>query len=262
MTRNWRFISLLVGAAALLVALAIFSARTQTQSENSLALPVGSATTIASESDQQSLPDSSIQAPGAVSGERARDGSRKTLQRKSLSSSAQTLRPTITKLISSGEAGDFESVMALARQLTRENPSQEEVGEAMYWLNPVVVSGSTDAAMLQGELCITGCYPADANDPGDYRNWTMAATYYFLAYLMGDERALRRLQAITPHERSAMDVYNALGVARMMLEGITAARSQRGLGPLKLDLNATSPYLKPNPLPGNQFLLPSPPPGG
>jgi hypothetical protein len=95
--------------------------------------------------------------------------------------------------------------------------------------------------------------------------WRTAAQYRFLAYLMGDERALKSLEATTPSGLETRHVYHALAIARMRREEITAARAQRGLGPLQMDLNATSPYLKPNPPTrgyGSEYLVPTPPPGG
>ncbi|MDZ4814294.1 MAG: hypothetical protein SGI99_17045 [Pseudomonadota bacterium] len=87
--------------------------------------------------------------------------------------------------------------------------------------------------------------------------------YYFLAYLMGDERALKSLEATTPYGVDNSHIYHALGIARMRLEEVIAARAQRGLGPFQMDLKATLPYLKPNPPSGGgEYFIPNPPPGG
>ena len=159
--------------------------------------------------------------------------------------------------------GDVEAMLALARQLADADPSEADMREAFFWCDSATVLGSTEAAVLEGDLCLTNCNPPNADDPRDMENWSLAAQYYFLAYLMGDERALKRLEVSTPGGVDPSQVYMALGLARMRLEEVLAARAQRGLPPFNLDLNATSPYLKPNsPGKGGEYLLPEPRPGG
>ncbi len=170
---------------------------------------------------------------------------------------------TLEALRANAKTGDIDAMVELAKRLVNGDPSREAFGEAMRWLDEGVISGSTEAAMVQGEICIKACYPPNPLDPGDYNNWQIAAQYYLLAYLMGDERALKALEAITPPEMGSLDVYGALGLARMRLEEVIARRAQQGLGPFQMELNATSPYLKPNPpTRGGEYLLPGPPPGG
>jgi hypothetical protein len=161
--------------------------------------------------------------------------------------------------------GEVDAMLELAKQLADSDPSNGGINESLHWLAQGTIMGSTDAAMLAGDLCLTRCYPADPDDPQDLNSWRHAAQYYLLAYLMGDERALKSLEAITPYGANVGDIYLALGVARMKLEEVTAARAQRGLGPLQMDLNATSPYLKPDPPTRggrSEYLAPDPPPGG
>ncbi len=170
---------------------------------------------------------------------------------------------TLDALRAKAQSGNIDAMIDLARRLADTDPSDETFGEAIRWLDEGVILGSTEAAMVQGEICLKACFPADPLDPGDYNNWRIAAQYYLLAYLMGDARALKALEAITPPEMGSVDVYNVLGLARMRLEEVIARRAQQGLGPLQMELNATSPYLKPNPPPrGGEYLLPGPPPGG
>ncbi len=170
-------------------------------------------------------------------------------------SSSETSRKELTPLTldalrAKARTGDVNAMIDLARRLVDSDPSGETFGEAMRWLDQGVILGSTEAAMVQGEICIKACYPPNPLDPGDYNNWQIAAQYYLLAYLMGDERALKALEAITPPEMGSLDVYGVLGLARMRLEEVIARRAQQGLGPFQMELNATSPFLgKPEPSP-------------
>lgn len=166
---------------------------------------------------------------------------------------------SIEDLRTRGHRGDVEAMLELARRLVDADPSEASLKEALFWCDEGTVLGSTEAARLAGDLCLTNCNPPNADDPRDFENWSMAAQYYFLAYLMGDELALERLRTVTPGGVDPSQVYMALGLARMRLEEVIAAREQRGLGPFKMDLNATSPYLKPDPPKnGGEYLLPSP----
>ncbi len=169
---------------------------------------------------------------------------------------------TLDALRAKASQGDIDAMMALARQLFDSDPSDGGMNEALHWLDQATIMGSTDAALLAGDLCLARCNPADPDDPQDLSNWRRAAQYYFLAYLMGDERALKSVEATTPYGLDNRHIYHALGIARMRLEEVIAARAQRGLGPFQMDLNATSPYLKPDPPTGGEYLIPNSPPGG
>jgi len=166
---------------------------------------------------------------------------------------------SIEDLRTRGHSGDVKAMLELARRLVDADPSEAGIKEALFWCDEGTVLGSTEAARLAGDLCLTNCNPPNADDPRDFENWSMAAQYYFLAYLMGDELALERLRTSTPGGVDPSQVYMALGLARMRLEEVIAARAQRGLGPFQMDLNATSPYLKPNPpKDGGEYLYPTP----
>jgi hypothetical protein len=170
---------------------------------------------------------------------------------------------SIEELRAKSRSGNVDAMIELAKKLAATEPVEENFAEALRWLDEGVVLGSSDAAMVQGEICIKACSPPDALDPHDYENWSRATRYYFVAYLMGDERALQAIERITPLNTRADMVYDALGIARMMLEDAIAERARRGLGPLQMNLNATSPYQLPNPPPGARFQQPpSPPPDG
>lgn len=143
------------------------------------------------------------------------------------------LRLTEAELEDQARRGSVLAMTALGfNMVSSSEPGDSRTVAGFKWLDEATVQGSTFAARQYGELALTHFVSGDAEQ--GFRN-QVSASYYALAYLMGDSTAIPGFQVAAGTDPTGQSISLYLGMGMSRLQSVQASRVVRGLQPLALE---------------------------